>query len=69
MNEKEKILEEIRTLESLMEGRMTEHHRLMEIFISRGDHNAKENADRILHVWHKYKNELAELKEKLNPPG
>jgi hypothetical protein len=27
---------------------------------------AKENADRILQVWHKYKNDIAELKEKLD---
>jgi hypothetical protein len=40
----------------------------MERFLNTGDPNAKAGADRILHVWHKYKNELAELKEQLSNP-
>ena len=60
--------QEIQRLKSRMEDQMQEHHRLMERFFNTGDPNAKAGADRILHVWHKYKNELAELKEQLQQP-
>jgi hypothetical protein len=56
----------IQRLEHQMAVRMEEHHRFMERFFTTGDPSAKEGADRILNVWHKYKSEIAELKEQLN---
>jgi hypothetical protein len=65
---KQEVSEKIQRLERLMADRMEEHHRFIERFITTGDHYAKENADRILYGWHKYKNEIAELREQLNQP-
>jgi hypothetical protein len=65
---KREVSEKIQRLERQMADRMEEHHGFMERFITPGDHYAKENADRILHVWHKYKSEIAKLREQLNNP-
>jgi hypothetical protein len=61
-------LEKIRRLESQMADRMREHQSFMERFISTGDQNAKERADQVMHIWHRHRNEITELKEKLNKP-
>jgi hypothetical protein len=65
---KQEILEKIRRLENQIADRMSEHQRFMERFISTGDHTAKERADQVMHIWHRHRNEIVELKEKLNKP-
>jgi DNA repair ATPase RecN len=62
---RQKILEKIRRLETQMAGRMDEHRRFMDRFIDEGDHTAKERADQVMRIWHRHRNEIAELKEKL----
>jgi hypothetical protein len=62
---RQKILEKIRRLETHMADRMDEHRRFMERFSDEGDHTAKERADQVVRIWHRHRNEIAELKEKL----
>jgi hypothetical protein len=61
---RQKILEMIRRLETQMAGRMDEHRRFMDRSIE-GDHTAKERADQVMRIWHRHRNEIAELKQKL----
>jgi hypothetical protein len=69
MNETEQeILEKIRRLESQMADRMREHQSFIERFIDKGDHTAKERTDQVMHIWHRHRNEIAELKERLTKP-
>jgi hypothetical protein len=65
---KQEILEKIQRSERQIADQREKHRLFMERFFTTGDQNAKENADRILNLWHKYKTEIAELKEQLNKP-
>jgi DNA repair ATPase RecN len=62
---RQKILEKIRRLETQMAGRMDEHRRFMERFTDEEDQTAKERANQVMRIWHRHRNEIAELKEKL----
>ncbi len=63
---KQEILGKIHRLERQIADQMEEHRLFMERFFTTGDHRAKDNADRILHVRHRLKNEILKLKDQLN---
>jgi hypothetical protein len=63
-----KISEAIRRLESQIAVRMSEYRRFMERFSNQGDHTAIERADQVMRIVNRHRNEIAELKKKLDEP-
>jgi hypothetical protein len=62
------ISEAIRRLESQIAVRMSEYRRLMERFSNQGDPTAIERADQVMRIVNRHRNEIAELKKKLDEP-
>jgi hypothetical protein len=61
-----KISEAIRRFQIAV--RMSEYRRFMERFSNQGDHTAIERADQVMRIVNRHRNEIAELKKKLDEP-